>query len=414
MHIYRLNSYISSSAIILLLLLFPVFELFWYSGYFFLMIVALSMVLLGDLLLNRGRVWFDVKPLPAYLLFALPVVSTAWSHYPAETLFRGLLVLSNIAIIYLALRANQFTYDNVISKAVVVVPIVMAFVFVFAFVVFGSVRAGGGEIADVVSSISNVGPAMAVICVPYLFSYLYLKKNVYIYGLSLVSSLIVVLLSESRGGIIMFLLSMLFSIMFLSRTIAGGVMVLLKVGIIAAIVVSLLVYIVDFEVAFGSIMQRFENSQLMEEHWLHEPSRESDDYKRALMYSEGINVIKDSPEFGIGYGVLKEYIYNRNVYGIGVVSHNLIITVWGEMGFPGVVVFLWLMVSVTSVLIVCRRTMSKDREAWLLASASMTSILIAVIHAQFRPIFSNPMFPIILAQAYTMSHLYRSRKFLAK
>jgi O-antigen ligase len=96
-------------------------------------------------------------------------------------------------------------------------------------------------------------------------------------------------------------------------------------------------------------------------------------------------------------------------HGRGDISHNIFITAWGEMGLPGLLVLFWLMWSVflgTRKYLKINVGPQKDK---MLAAATLAALVVAFLHAQSRPFLSNPMIPVLLAQAYTMMRLQKKQ-----
>lgn len=405
MGVNRLNYFFSKNTLIALFVLHPLFSLFWYKGYFLLTLFGLTLVLGVEFIAKRGRVWFDSRPLAAYLFFSLPLISVLWSRYPAETFWQGSLVLVNIGIFHLMMRANTFRLDKVISTIVMLVPVVMAIIFLILYVKYGSIRADSREMADVVKSIANVGPALVVLCVPYLLLVPGIVGRKINLCIALAACLFVVLLSQSRGGMLMLAIVVPLSFCLYPARWSIRVVRLLKVAMIVTAIAVIAVLFLGVERISTPVVERFENSQLTSIDGIIDPSRGSGDFRRALIYAEGINAVYDEPFLGIGYGGLARYMEAR--HGIGSTSHNIIITAWGEMGLPGMLVLFWLLWSVFFGLRKYLRSSGGSKKDKLIAAATLAALIVAFIHAQFRPLFSNPMLPVLLAQAYTMMRLTR-------
>jgi O-antigen ligase len=401
-----LNFIISRNTLLGVFLLQPLF-LFWYKGYFLLTLLGLSLVFFVDLTMRHGRIWFDFSPLPVYIFFLLPLVSVLWSRYPDETLWRGGLVLVNIGIFYLMMRANSFNPHAVISRLVVIVPIVMAVMFVFIYVKFGSIRPDSREMGEVVKSICNGGPAMVVLCVPYLLLPGIIVNKWASWG-ALAACLLVVVLSESRGGVLMLALVIPLTALFYPASLSTRILRLVKLtGVLAAVFVTIAL-VVGVDRFVNPVLDRFMDSQLFKVGNWSDPSREEGDFGRLLLLTEGVNAVREEPFRGIGYGGFKNYIEDR--HGKGHISHNLFITAWSEMGLLGMFVLCWLLWAVFFGLSKYSRGGGcfDSQKNKMIAVATFVALLLAIIHAQLRPVFSNPMLTVLLAQAYTMMRLRRN------
>lgn len=399
----------SKNILMSLVLLYPIFTLFFYKGLFILVFIGVVYSIIKDFVNNSGRIRFITKPKVVYAFFVLPLLSIIWSKYKYETLFNGSIVLLNIGIFYLMMRtAILNNKDRFIISIVHVVPIVMATTFLIIYLKFGEVRTSSKMTDVVLKSISNEGPAMVIICLPYIYYSLEIYGIRILTLLSLISTFFVIFLSQSRGGIFMAIIMVPLLIYFYPGNIFVRTIKFIKIFFILIIFGIIVYFSINIEEKVEPILTRIKNSQLMSLSGIISPDRNMPDYGRSIIYSEGINAICEEPLFGIGYGTLLSYIEQKHGVGVGSVSHNIIITFWGEMGLPGVFVLFWIVVSLVKGL--RRRKIYKIhlKEDRFIASATVCSLIISFIHAQFRPFYSNPMIPIILAQAYTYILYYKN------
>jgi O-antigen ligase len=298
------------------------------------------------------------------------------------------------------MRASSLSNGRFIMALVHAIPVVMAISFAIIFIKFGEVRASTKQTSDVLQSFSNEGPAMVLICLPYIYYSLELYGRKYVNLLSLLSAFFVIYMSQSRGAIFMSIIMVPLLIYFYPSSIFVRSKKFIKTMFVIIVIGLISFCIFDIEKIFKPVLTRFTNSQLMNLNGFISPNSSMPDYGRSLIYFEGIKAICEKPILGIGYGSLLPYMDQKLGVGLGSVSHNIIITSWGEMGLPGVFVLLWLVISLINGLSrkkIKKIYLKKDR---FIASATACSLIIAFIHAQFRPFYSNPMIPIVLAQAY--------------
>jgi len=406
MLVNSLNYTISKITLLALFIMQPLF-LFWYKGYFLLVLCGLLLVVIIDIMWKHGRIWFDFNSLVVYFFFSLPLISVLWSRYPDETLWRGALVLINIGIFYLMMRANSINPQVVISRLVIIVPVVMMILFVAIYIKFGAIRPETKEMNDFVKSICNGGPAMVVLCVPYLLLPGIIKNKWALWG-ALAACLFVVFLSESRGGFLMLAVAILLTVRFHPASLSARILRLAKMSVILGVVVVTMSLVIGVDRFVIPVLDRFINSQVFEVSSWSDPSSDEGDYGRVLLLVEGVNAVRDEPFWGIGYGGLKSHMEDR--LDRGNISHNLFITAWSEMGLPGMFVLCWLLWSVFFGLSKYLKWRFDSRKNKMIAAATCAALIVAFIHAQLRPLFFNPMFPILLAQAYTMMRRRRNYK----
>lgn len=398
---------LSRNILIALFTLNPLFILFWYKGYFILISMGLALTIMNDIVKSHGRLWYDSRPKIVCIFFVLPLVSSLWSRYPDESLWRGALVLINLAIFYLALRANAKTNEKLMQTLVIITPLIMALTFAIIFYKYGSIRPDSKSMSEVVGSLANVGPALVVLCIPYLLVFRSLAVKKSMLSIALGACVFVVLLSQSRGGFLMLAIVFPLTLYFLPESRSVRSAKTLKCCFAGLIVAGAVFFFLGFDRTVIPVIERFEQSQLWGDNGLSSATRGKSDYRRTLMYVEGINALREEPLLGIGYGSLKLFIEDNNPGLKGIVSHNLIITAWGELGLPGLIVLLWLLVSIINGLRKCLANKYTNKREKRIAAATLVAFLVVIIHAQFRPLLNNPMFPVLLAQAYTIMRMKR-------
>lgn len=398
----RLSISVSIYTLMLMFLLHPVFQLFLYKGHFLLVLAGLVVVLAVDGLGGDKKLHVNRLELPAYVFFLLPIVTALWSQYPDKTLWRGSLVLVNVGIFYLAMRASSGSMYRLISSVAKIAPLAFAIAFAMIFHEYGSVR------VKAVGSLCNVGAAIVVLCVPYLLAQLALTPRKVILYLCLVASVFVVLLSGSRGGYLALAMTFLFTFLLFPGTLRSRLVKTFSWMLLAFVLGIGVVFAYGASHTISLMSKRLSHSQFFNVSSYERPSRvHGVDRQRFLMFRAAVKAVRAHPVLGIGYGSLKSYDRDHR-YGFVQVSHNLLVTAWAEMGIPGMAVLAWLLWSTFGSLIRVRR--EGDLLFRYMVAATLTALTVAVIHAQFRPLYSNPMFAMLLAQAFIMIENSRSEK----
>lgn len=390
----------SRSILTVVFALYPVFTLYFYSGHFVLLAGGLMLVLVLEASVTAGRIWVDRRSFPVYLFYLMPATSALWSRYPLDTLWSGALMLANIAIFHLASRANAVERDTLIMRLSVIIPLASFAAFTAIYFEYGSVRVLSRTMADEVKSFSNHGAALSVLCIPYLLALTRIAQNKRMAYLCLGVAIMVVLLSQSRGAYLMLAFILIASPYFMTSQLGDRIMIYLRTtGFLMAIAV--VVYLsFGYERTLAPVVERFTQSQILSE-GLGAPTKGDADYTRALIYAEGIDLIREHPLMGIGYHGFARYLEEKS--GVYRVSHNLIITIWGEMGIPGLFVSIWLLAAVVINLRRQKRLENSSQQDRLIAAATSMALLVVIMHGQFRPVLTNPLLPILLAQVYAIS-----------
>jgi O-antigen ligase len=182
----------------------------------------------------------------------------------------------------------------------------------------------------------------------------------------------------------------------------------LKIGVHSLVIVLffcvILFSVKGIDKSFNIVVKRIIESSLLQNIVQLAPEKGTLDYGRSVMYVTGVNAIKNNPITGIGFMGLSKKI--EESYGFQMVSHNIIITAWGEMGILGLFSFLWITILAVYRLHKLRRHFLKvNRYEYYFYSATIVSLFVAILHAQFRPQLSNPIFSIILGIAIPASSM---------
>ncbi|GMW06405.1 MAG: hypothetical protein AMXMBFR8_12020 [Nevskiales bacterium] len=120
------------------------------------------------------------------------------------------------------------------------------------------------------------------------------------------------------------------------------------------------------------------------------------DYERALTYVEGLRAFQEHPYTGIGYQNMRVWLDDR--YGVNSSSHNLVVTLLAEAGWPATVAFGALIFSFFSTL---RRGCLIDprrqaREYYVAVAIAMTGVLLL---SMFHQLLDFQMFYFLLGIA---------------
>lgn len=350
-------------------------------------VYAVSLLcLIGGLNLNARRL---AAGMPAFLLFALMWLSLLWSDYPEETFFRAQVAMGFLCLFTLALLAFQRGSFRWFFRTCIILPYICLGAFMAVLALFGSIRVASPTQADAVGSFSNLAPALALLCLPFL---IYLFRggggSRLAVGGSMVSVIAVTLLSQSRGAYLMLGVTLVLIVLLFGRGVNVKAASAIKLLFVAGFALLIIVVAGGYENTFGAVAERFQASQILD---LDSTATAGEaDYSRQAMYLGGIETIRDEPLTGIGYGGLAERM--NDAYGFRLASHNLILTAWGEMGLLGLLLFIWLTSATVSRAWESRRQSEFYR-------AALVAVIVALLHAQIRPQLENPMFWVVLAVA---------------
>lgn len=353
-------------------------------------------VLLAELQGRGGRVAVRPLDLPVVLLFAWPLVTSLWSVDRSTTITQGTVVLVNLVLYYLITRQKIDDVIDTMTRICLLVPFFTGIVFVALLLAFGAIRSVDELVFYGAGSFSNHAGALVVAVVPFILFGSSFYPNRWLFRAAFVCAAFVVIASESRGAMLVFGLAVLLVVLLSRGRIKRRAVTLVLLGAGA----FLGLFLVWAGTGIGMIMStlsRLQESQLLSLGGLSAPSASGGDFQRTAMYFEGLRLIREHWLLGVGYGGL--FFEMEASYGFGVVSHNLFISAVGEMGLPGLLILLWAVGGAIAQLLRARRNAANDPFLRNAATAALVSLIVVLVHSQFRPFYAMPMVGLLLGQA---------------
>ncbi len=118
------------------------------------------------------------------------------------------------------------------------------------------------------------------------------------------------------------------------------------------------------------------------------------------MYLADIQMIKDHPLLGYGYGthgiVAASYgISSTN--GLGAAEHNVIVAIWQGAGLPSLLIFIYVMIYALKGLRRWLKSPTLDQRQWLFGAAVFVALIGILVHGLFRTVLDNPNLGLMLA-----------------
>lgn len=336
---------------------------------------------------------------PVYAFWAMIHASAVWSIAPRDTLTGALTVSASFVLFHVALTLFRRRGSGWFTRVVLFTPHVWACVVGGSLIRYGSVRVTSTAMGHAVGSIANIAPAVTELTVPYL---LYIaitderRRAAAVMGVG--SALFVVMASQSRGALLMVCATLALVALLFGQTLVAKVRRLLVlcavVGLAGAVLVGTL------GAGFLTVpLDRLAGSQMLSAAALDEPALDEGDYLRTVMYLEGIAAIRADPWRGLGYNALGSVV--EAATGARLISHNILLTAWGELGATGLVLALMIAgVGTARVWRARANTRNVDPKAFYFHTATLIAWALALAHAQVRPQLTNPMFHVVVAAAF--------------
>ncbi|MCS3668729.1 hypothetical protein GGP77_002980 [Salinibacter ruber] len=329
-----------------------------------------------------------------YLFLIAPILSIPWSIMPTRSAFHGALLIA-FGVIFAVSHVIFIKKDiRWIYSISMYSTVIFSLIFLLILATFGSVRVSG-RTGDLVGAMSNRIPAVILPFGPYLYVMWKMKKNRMYVLLSSILLIFIVFASESRAAYGIIFSYLVLIPYFTSRRLLRVVKRTAALSLIGVIAGTGL-YLLLGPQFLQSVLERFSDSQLLQLE-LSTLTESEGDFGRAVMFLETYNIVEEDPLIGIGYNTFKEYMKSR--YTFGRISHNIVLSVWGEMGIFGLITFVG-MVSTAFWYAKKGQIGARSRgetEQRLFLGASRAALTILLIHAMFRPQLTNPTLWIVLA-----------------
>ena len=361
--------------------------------------VALWVIIIAIVKVHRSDFFFQKTFFLAGGIYLLPIVSLATTNYPSAT---KLALLSYFVNIGLALLASQ-KFHNKLPKKIALIALIFALV-AFAssmsiILAFGSLRPTSGAMKDIVGSYSNGVSSIAILSLPYLFwakKHRILKPR--LVNFAIIACVYVTIMSGSRAALIMVGLTILCMQWVLHPKAIERAQKVLFV-LLATFFIAIYSYLTSGadSVVYQTI-QRLQASQIFDLLGS-APNRDAGDFARVAMYSSGIMMIGEFWPLGSGLGGLAPYM--EDTVGFGYVSHNILITAFGELGMVGGVGYSIIFYAIYRRLKIIK--MSSSKMIADLGAASIIFFGVFILYSFTRPINGIYIFPLLMGLVLQLS-----------
>jgi len=387
--------------------------------------VVVAAAWIATMLLLTPDVPVIVDSWPIVLFNCYLPLTAVWALVPEAALLEGVYHFIAVPVWMIAYVVARQGGIERLSRLAVALPCLVCAMFIWTYVNHGTLRPGrmGADLAEIGSIAAR---CMWFVCVPIpLIMWRMLYRRSVPAAVALVLCAVAALWAQSRAGIIWTVVLTASSVVVLSASVkvmlrrlaysAAGVVlaagaVLVSPALLDALAESTRrIRDTTFDLDSIAEVQSFRARQLAarerrvispvahQDDVEHAPPAAPDDYERKIMYFEGYQSFLRHPVFGIGYQNLREVTDEK--YGYGVVSHNLAITLLGELGIPGTVLFAVLIWGYFH-----RLRIARDR-AHLAATrmfhrACALAMLGCILLGMTQPMLVSPMYFALLGAGY--------------
>ena len=299
---------------------------------------------------------------------------------------------------------TAWVFQQVLLAAALLVAISVAL-----FLAFGTIRPETISVGEVTGSFSNKLTAVNLLLLPFavLGWKLFPRQRLY-WQLALFGLTVTVLAAESRAGLILLVIGYGLCFRWFEQRAARRLAVYL-IGAFMAAVILLAAPVLPGGDKITEPLERLSHlSTFSDLAQMGRPppnvlrTESLPDIRRAVMYYEGVKAVREHPVTGVGYRGIKQRM--EEYYGVGVISHNIILTAWGEFGLVGL---LALIATGLGTVLRCRRFIrlarrAGDSQIFYFCQAMLTALLLGWIHAMARPQESNFLFMSLVAVALAL------------
>lgn len=348
---------------------------------------------------REGRTFGDLlrailPGLPVFAFFGLALTSAVWAEHPTHALRWAVTDTFYPAFFSLALL-GMGDRRRWLKATVVALPIICLLAFGWLLLSYGSIRPTTLAMWNRVGSVSDTFPALCLLCIPFLVLSFTgrggWKPHRAAAGCGFAVAVAVVVLSGSRGALLMLLAALFLSSILLGKGNTGRLILSAKIvagtTAIFLICLSLAPQLTVFERSESLLGRNPFAGELPTAKFERGKPPPVADFERSLMYREGVTMVTENPVLGAGYMGLMPRM--EEVYGRATGSHSIVITAWGELGIAGLLAALWI------VWAGLRGIWKGKREPLILATG--VAFIVAVGHAQIRSQLDNAMLYVVLA-----------------
>jgi hypothetical protein len=310
------------------------------------------------------------------VFLACLAASSIWALEPLATLTAlGLPMVYGLLAVCVARWSQQESLWRQTSPFVVLAWAI-AVAYAYVYLRFGSLKPVDEEIKAAFGAGSNAGAMHILVALPFLLWRVRARVDL-LSSVSLILALGLLLVSETRTAYV--IAPIIVAISLARPGLAGTarawrvVKALAAVSVLIGMTALTPVGQIVSDRLIGAVMSLADPTALLDP--------QQGDYERAITYLEGWNAFLHNPFGGIGYMNLSNWLQAR--YGWGASSHNLLVTLLAEAGWPAALAFVFLMFCFVKVCISGARLDPRPLAAqfyWAIGIAMGAALMLSMFH----------------------------------
>jgi O-antigen ligase len=324
--------------------------------------------------------------LPLLIFFAYLSSTAFWSEYPGQTL-ETVAVTSIFLVVWAQFFLLNSNYDeNEVIQLFRYVPYVVAITYIYLGLRFGAIRPFDLDTADSIGATANAGALWLVASLPFIFCLVRGGDKRARWELFLAYFLIAV--SESRAGYLLAVFCLLADVYLHRASLRRFARDAVKYGVLVLALVGFAWYL---PVTRPLIEEGFGRAALTSTE-----DEAAADIERLAMLQVGWDSFLEHPLLGIGYDNVGARV--EDAYGVKIVSHNILITLLAEAGWPGFILFVWVMRTFFKRTTAAMANPGGKNEGFYLAC--IISMVATLLAGMAHPLLGFPMFYVVLGMGY--------------
>lgn len=370
-------------------LLMPIFSVLSYSYALTISILGLMSLFLFSLQTKRLNINVGIDTSLFLLSFLWIVASSFWSRDVFNGLsYSGVVFVNTILLLLISGVSFEFISNNIcrIINFLLIICTVLSFVL---FIMYGTLRPAD-QLGHFLGAYGTRMAAYMATIMPFLVYSGRVRKN-HAANILIVLCVLVGLLTESRSGLAMVSISYIISFVAVSGNYRDSFIKVIKIIPIVIILISLfLIFFSEsnfLENLVGRILSTEISSYIAPQSTELGDRSSTDDWGRKVMYMTGWGLVSNPTVIGAGVGSLGYIIADS--YNHFIMSHNFFITVIGELGLVGTVIYFF--IGCRLIILFYRGYRLSGVGEVSVIKAAIVSIVVAFVIAQYRPMHDNPV-----------------------
>jgi O-antigen ligase len=323
---------------------------------------------------------------PLLIFYAYLGITALWAEYPGHTL-TTVAIFSIFLVLWALFFLLQWNYDEYeVIQLFRCVPYVVAITYIYLGLRFGGIRPYDLDTANSIGATANSGALWLVASLPFILCLV--RRGDKRARLELILACFLIVVSESRAGYLLAVFCFVADVYLHRASLRRFGADLMKY----AIFVLLLVGFAWFLPVTRPLIEDGFSRALMTS----TQDEAAADIERVAMFQVGWESFREHPLWGIGYDNVGPLV--EDAYGVNIVSHNILITLIAEAGWPGFILFVWVMWTFfkrTTAALANRG--DKNRGFYRACIISMVATLAA---GMAHPLLGFPMFYVVLGVGY--------------